>query len=401
MLNRLRLYFFILILIILTPSVCVAANTVNLVIIFDGSGSMWGQINGVAKITIAKEAMEGIVKDLPDDINLGLVAYGHRQKGDCDDVEFLIPLDQINIEAVLEKVRAVNPKGKTPIIRSVRMTAQAIKHLEDETTILLISDGEETCDPEPCVFIQELKGLGIKFVMHVVGFDVGGETEEQLKCLAQAGGGEYFSASDAENLTDALNTVVKKTLSQNLRVWAKRNGKVFHADVYVINPQTGEEVANRESGEKEPAGFGLEPGTYDIKVVDAWEQEGTPTKYLQGVEVFEKETREVIVEFGGGSLEVKVVNNGKPYNADVKVTDSQGKEIYKQTGDEGFTKFELESGQYHLSVKDEWGTGAVVDLGMVDIGGEPVLKTAVFHFRRHPRLGLQARQTLCNRYLHY
>jgi Ca-activated chloride channel homolog len=69
-----------------------ASGKSNLILIFDASGSMWGQINGKGKITIAKEAMDLIVNDLPDDINIGLVAYGHRRKGDCDDVETLIPI---------------------------------------------------------------------------------------------------------------------------------------------------------------------------------------------------------------------------------------------------------------------------------------------------------------------
>ena len=159
----------------------------NLVFIFDASGSMWGQIDGKPKIAIAKEAMDLIVGDLPADMNVGLVAYGHRRKGDCDDVETLIPLGPLDAKAFLKKVNALNPKGKTPMVRSIRMTAEAIKHLEDETTILLVSDGEETCDPDPCGFVAELEKLGIKFVLHVVGFDVGGKTEEQLKCMAQGG----------------------------------------------------------------------------------------------------------------------------------------------------------------------------------------------------------------------
>ena len=100
-----------------------AAGKSNLVLIFDASGSMWGQIDGKAKITIAKEAMALIVKDLPGDINVGLVAYGHRREGDCDDVETLIPLGPLNRKAFLHKVNALNPKGKTPMVRSIQKTA--------------------------------------------------------------------------------------------------------------------------------------------------------------------------------------------------------------------------------------------------------------------------------------
>ena len=83
-----------------------------------------------------------IVKDLPADINIGLAAYGHRRKGDCNDVETLIPLGPLDAEAFLSMVDALNPKGKTPMVRSIRKTADAIKHLEDETTILLVTDDQ-------------------------------------------------------------------------------------------------------------------------------------------------------------------------------------------------------------------------------------------------------------------
>ena len=78
------------------------------------------------------------------------------------------------------------------MVRSIRKTADAIKHLEDETTILLVSDGKETCDPEPCNFVAELEKLGIKFVLHVVGFDVGGKTEDNLNAWQKQVMGNIF-----------------------------------------------------------------------------------------------------------------------------------------------------------------------------------------------------------------
>ncbi|MCD4744654.1 MAG: VWA domain-containing protein, partial [Desulfobacteraceae bacterium] len=135
----------------------------NLMFILDASGSMWGQVEGRAKIEIAKEVLTDLIKGLPDDAVAGLVAYGHRRKGDCNDVEELIALGPLNKQAMIAQVQKLNPKGKTPISRSVRLTAEKIKHLEDETTIILISDGKETCDPDPCGLVKDLKASGIKF----------------------------------------------------------------------------------------------------------------------------------------------------------------------------------------------------------------------------------------------
>ena len=69
---------------------------------------------------------------------------------------------------------------------SVRMVAEELKSKENETTIVLVSDGIETCDDDPCGVIKALKESGIKFILHVVGFDVDEKGKEQLNCMARA-----------------------------------------------------------------------------------------------------------------------------------------------------------------------------------------------------------------------
>ncbi len=351
----------------------------NLILIFDASGSMWGQIEGKAKITIAKEVMEGIVNDLPDDINVGLTVYGHRRKGDCDDLETLIPLGPIDKQAFIEKIKAINPKGKTPMLRSIRLTAEAIKHLEDETTILLVSDGKETCDPEPCAFVAELKKLGINFVMHVVGFDVGGETEEELKCMAAAGDGEYFPASNADKLKEALTTVIEKTVEKNLKVSALLNGKPLDVQVVVLNPQTGEEVMQGQSTKTRPASFALPPGVYDVKVIDAWVQDSHPHKLFKAVEVTENDVTEITAKFGAGRLEVSPIKEGMLFSAAVEVKGSNGQDFRDNSTETRTAAFDLEEGAYTVSVRDAWGTDSIIDLGeVIVVPGETVKKEAVF-----------------------
>jgi Ca-activated chloride channel family protein len=70
---------------------------------------MWGQIEGKAKIDIAKEVLTGLIKDLPAGVDVGLVVYGHRSKGDCNDVEELAPLGAPDKAALIEKVNAISP----------------------------------------------------------------------------------------------------------------------------------------------------------------------------------------------------------------------------------------------------------------------------------------------------
>lgn len=180
-------------------------------LVLDASGSMMGQIKGKAKITIAREVVDDMLKNWNPDNQIGLVSYGHRKKGDCSDIETLIPVGKLDVNAFNKVVNNLTPKGKTPLSAAVRVAAEKLRHVEDEATVILISDGEETCNADPCAVASELEKTGVDFTVHVIGFDI---TEKkavsQLQCLAKNTGGEYFPAGDASALKEALKTAVKK-----------------------------------------------------------------------------------------------------------------------------------------------------------------------------------------------
>lgn len=200
-----------------------APEASSIVLILDGSGSMWGQVEGTPKITIAKEAMASIIESMPDTARVGLILYGHRRKGDCDDVEKAIALGVVDKPALLAAIQDINPKGKTPITRSLRAAVDILRTEEGTATVVLVSDGEETCDPDPCAATRELKRSGVDFVAHVIGFDVNEEQKAQLECIADAGGGRYFTAANAEDLEFAARTAtmvsVEEPASGDGRVW--------------------------------------------------------------------------------------------------------------------------------------------------------------------------------------
>lgn len=179
------------------------------ILILDASGSMWGQLNGKSKIEIARETVAQVTAQWPEDADLGLVTYGHRQKGDCQDIETLIQPGPLQRDQFLAQVNGLNPKGKTPLSASVRQAAEALKYSEEKATVILVSDGEETCNLDPCAVGQELEQLGVDFTAHVVGFDIGKpEHQAQLRCLAENTGGRYFNARDAQELGTALNAAL-------------------------------------------------------------------------------------------------------------------------------------------------------------------------------------------------
>ena len=175
--------------------------------ILDGSGSMWGRVEGKTKIEVAKDTLGDLIAQMPSGVHTGLTVYGHRRKGDCNDIQELVPPGPADKARVTEVMRAITPKGKTPIAATLRQVAERVKTREGETTVVLVSDGIETCGADPCQATRALKESGARFIVHVVGFDVGRKATEQLQCIAAAGGGRYFAAGNAGELAQALQTV--------------------------------------------------------------------------------------------------------------------------------------------------------------------------------------------------
>ena len=180
-------------------------------LVLDASGSMWGQIGGKAKMDIARDAVANMLGSWPASQQLGLMAYGHRSKGNCADIEMLKAPGSVDKTSFQQSVNALQPKGMTPISASVRMAAEQLKFSERKATVILVSDGEETCHADPCALGQELEKLGVDFTAHVIGFDIekGSKAHAQLQCLATSTGGKYLDARNAEDLNKAMGDVAR------------------------------------------------------------------------------------------------------------------------------------------------------------------------------------------------
>lgn len=184
----------------------------RVILVLDASGSMWGQIDGKPKMQIAKDVVGKVVGNWKAGDEIGLVAYGHRVKGSCDDIEVLSQPGQLDANSFMAKVKALNPKGKTPMTQAVRQAAEALKYTERKATVILVSDGIETCDPNPCAVAEELEKLGVGLTVHTVGFGLDDKgAVEQLQCLAEKTGGMAVLAENADELEDALKKTVEAT----------------------------------------------------------------------------------------------------------------------------------------------------------------------------------------------
>ncbi|MBZ9722292.1 VWA domain-containing protein [Mesorhizobium sp. AD1-1] len=183
-----------------------AANKV--IIILDASGSMWAQIDGKPKLEIARESLRTVLQSVPIDDEIGFMAYGHREKGSCDDIQLIVPPQAGSGSAISAAADSLKFLGKTPLTAAVKQAAEALKYTEDKATVVLITDGLETCGGDPCALGKELEASGVDFTADVVGFGLTADEGKQIACLADNTGGKYIQASDEKALQEALAETV-------------------------------------------------------------------------------------------------------------------------------------------------------------------------------------------------
>ena len=185
------------------------ADGQRVILVLDASGSMWGQINGKAKIDIAKDVVGKVLSSWKPEDDIGLVVYGHREKGSCTDIETVWPPKPLNINQYMSPVKALSPKGKTPMTQAVRQAAEALKYTEQKSTVILVSDGLETCGEDPCAVARELEKSGVELTVHTVGFGLDDKgAVAQLKCMAEETGGLSVLADNADELESAIQKTV-------------------------------------------------------------------------------------------------------------------------------------------------------------------------------------------------
>jgi Ca-activated chloride channel homolog len=178
------------------------------IIVLDASGSMWDEVDGRPKLEIARAALGDVLRSLPADSSLGLLAYGHRVKGDCNDIELLVPPATGRAAAISGVADHLRFIGKTPLTEAVRQAAAVLDSPAQKATVILITDGIENCSGDPCALGAELEDTGADFTAHVIGLGLTEAEGTEVACLAQNTGGVYLQAGDAASLGDALRATV-------------------------------------------------------------------------------------------------------------------------------------------------------------------------------------------------
>jgi len=274
--NKLRLVNLLIVFSVVFWGTSVQAKNVE--IILDASGSMAGALpDGRSKLDAAKKAVLQVLNALPDDVSLAFRAYGHQsatEKRDCKDTALILPFAPAakNRQELAAAVLGLAARGYTPITYVIETAAKDFPaDTKDETILVLISDGKETCPGDPCAAAAALAKAKTSLVIHVVGFDVDAAAKAQLQCIARASGGAYFDASDAKGLADALGQALRKTTPAKQTIISLPRTEPGILEVVGADIQ-GHKVTEAESGKQVDSlshvkgSVSLPPGIYNVTV---------------------------------------------------------------------------------------------------------------------------------------
>lgn len=189
----------------------------RILIVFDGSQSMFGQWESGMKIDIAKRMLNELLDSLQNVENLDLAfrAYGHQSpfisgsQRDCKDTRLEVPFGGGGAWAIKKKLESIQPKGTTPIAYSLEQSAKDFPVCADcRNMIILITDGIEECSGDPCAISLALQAKGIVLKPFVIGIGLDLELVDRFRCI-----GTYFNANSERSFKDVLNVVISQALN--------------------------------------------------------------------------------------------------------------------------------------------------------------------------------------------
>ncbi len=186
----------------------------RILFVFDASQSMYGRWQSDMKINIAQKLLSNVLDSLRSipNLELALRVYGHQKNyppQDCDDTRLEVPFSfsKDNIKQIKHRLKTLIPKGTTPIAYSLEQAGNDFPACDNcRNIIVLITDGIEECNGDPCAVSQALQKKGIILKPFIIG--IGMSFKEAFDCV-----GTYYDAASEEAFNTALNVVISQALN--------------------------------------------------------------------------------------------------------------------------------------------------------------------------------------------
>lgn len=281
----------------------------------------WGK---QTRIESAKELLAATVDSLRDvpNLEIALRVYGHQSPitatyQDCNDTKLEVPFSANNFDKVKNRIKSIQAKGTTPIARSLEAAADDFPDLTTRNVIILITDGLEACDNDPCIIAQKLKDKGVTITPFVIGLGLDLSYLEKFNCI-----GNYSEAETKDAFRNVLKNVISKAVL-NTTVQINLN------DIYKAPKETNVTMFLYKTGTKElmytymhtinkfgnPDTLTIDPNySYDLVV------NTLPKVEKKGI-VLQKNTHNtIVVDAPQGFIKIRLTGGTRPYIIESRVT---------------------------------------------------------------------------------
>lgn len=182
--------------------------------VFDASRSMINTHGPLTRMEGAKKLFNKFVDSLSKykQMQFALRMYGHTVKyppGNCNDSKLIVPFGKNNLALIKQKVAEATPTGITPIEHSLTEAANDFPDNKAVNMIIIITDGIEECEGDPCKARQKLMEKGIVFKPFIIGI---GLTPEQIKTFECVG--TYFDYDNHQTFNSISEIIIKQKLNK-------------------------------------------------------------------------------------------------------------------------------------------------------------------------------------------
>ncbi len=186
----------------------------RILFLLDGSGSMLAKWEKTHRIVVAKKLLTDFVDSLRSDQNLELAlrVYGHqydRRLKRCDDTKLEAPFAKDNHDNIIKILKNLGPKGTTPIAYALEQAANDFPKDAARNIIIIITDGIESCDGDPCAVSLALQKKGIFLKPFIIGIGMNKKFEEQFGCM-----GSFYDAANINEFRQALDKALFQSLGK-------------------------------------------------------------------------------------------------------------------------------------------------------------------------------------------
>ncbi len=186
----------------------------RILFVLDASQSMSGTWDSDIKINIARKILNDLVDSLQNvqNVEMALRIYGHQNPvppQDCNDTKLEVDFGPNTASRIHQKLRFIAPKGTTPIAYSLMMAGSDFPACDNcRNIILLITDGIEACDGDPCAVSMDLQKKGIILKPFIIGIGIDPSFKETFDCV-----GHYVNAQNENKFKESLGIVITQILN--------------------------------------------------------------------------------------------------------------------------------------------------------------------------------------------